>query len=92
MHRPWRARRGVGSVRQLTDASGALTFGQSFDPFGNLTNLSGTGGSSYGYVGEWTDGTGLPYLRARYYSPAQGRFLTKDPFSGFLGQPSTLNS
>ena len=45
----------------------------------------------YGYAGEWTDASGLQYLRARYYSPAQGRFLTKDPFPGFLSQPTTLN-
>ena len=48
-------------------------------------------GGGYGYAGEWTDASGLQYLRARYYSPAQGRFLTKDPFPGFLSQPATLN-
>ena len=30
-------------------------------------------------------------LRARYYSPAQGRFSTRDPFSGTLSNPVTLN-
>jgi RHS repeat-associated protein len=82
----------LGSVRQLTDASGDVTFRQSFDPFGNLISQSGQGGSNYGYAGEWTDASGLQNLRARYYSPSQGRFLTKDPFSGFLSQPSTLNA
>jgi len=49
-------------------------------------------GSSYGYAEEWTDSSGLQYLRARYYSPAQGRFISKDPFPGFQSQPSTLNA
>jgi len=47
-------------------------------------------GSSYGYAGEWTDSSGLQYLRARYYSPTQGRFTSKDPFPGLLTQPASL--
>jgi RHS repeat-associated protein len=82
---------GLGSVRQLADQNGSVIFGQAFDPFGNSIGQSGLGGSSYGYAGEWTDGSGLQNLRARYYSPVQGRFLSKDSFSGFLNQPSTLN-
>jgi len=82
----------LGSVRQLSDTNGSMTFRQSFDPFGNMLGQSGQGGSNYGYAGEWTDASGLQYLRARYYSPEQGRFLTRDPFSGFLNQPSTLNA
>jgi RHS repeat-associated protein len=30
-------------------------------------------------VGQYTDPTGLIYLRARYYDPATGQFLTSDP-------------
>ena len=47
--------------------------------------------SGYGYAGEWTDASGLQHLRARYYSPNQGRFITKDPFPGILSQPASLN-
>jgi len=47
-------------------------------------------GSSCGYAGEGTDASGLQYLRARYYSPAQGRFINKDPFPGLLTQPASL--
>lgn len=83
---------GSVSVRQLANQSGSVSFGQAFDPFGNLIGQSGQGGSNYGYSGEWTDASGLQNLRARYYSPSQGRFLTKDPFSGFMSQPSTLNA
>ena len=47
-------------------------------------------GSSYGYAGEWTDASELQYLRARYYLPATGRFISKDPFPGLLTQPASL--
>lgn len=82
---------GLGSVRQLADASGSVTLSQSFDPFGSLRSQGGASASSYGFAGEWTDATGLQHLRARYYSPQQGRFLTGDPFPGFLGMPQTQN-
>ena len=51
---------------------------------------SGLGGGNYGYAGEWTDSSGLQYLRARYYSPSTGRFISKDPFPGLLTQPASL--
>jgi RHS repeat-associated protein len=47
-------------------------------------------GSSYGYAGEWTDASGLQYLRARYDAPQQGRFVTRDPFPGILTEPASL--
>ncbi|MCH7480808.1 MAG: hypothetical protein IIC79_05385 [Chloroflexi bacterium] len=34
---------------------------------------------------------GLVFLRARFYDPSIGRFLTKDPFPGFPSLPSTLH-
>lgn len=35
--------------------------------------------------------TGLYYLKARYYSPDLGRFVTKDTFKGFNNDPQSLN-
>jgi RHS repeat-associated protein len=80
----------LGSVRQIANQSGSVRLGQAYDPFGNILGWSGQDGSSYGYAGEWTDASGLQYLRARYYSPAQGRFMTKDPFPGIMTQPASL--
>jgi RHS repeat-associated protein len=74
------------------DALGAIVRTQSFDPYGNLLNSSGSTLTNYGFAGEWTDATGLQYLRARYYSPVTGGFLSRDTFSGSLNQPATLNA
>ena len=68
----------LGSVRQLTDPSGAVMLARSYDPFGNGLEQTGGGQSVFGYTGEQTDPTGLVFLRARYYNPALGRFLTAD--------------
>lgn len=37
------------------------------------------------------DGDGLLYMRARYYSPAIGRFISPDSWSGDFSDPVTLN-
>ena len=42
-------------------------------------------------TGEPRDDSGLTYLRARYYNPGIGRFLSADPFPGFAGSPQSLN-
>jgi RHS repeat-associated protein len=48
--------------------------------------------NSYGYNGEAYDmQAGLQYLRARYYEPGTGRFLTRDSYLGNVMNPSTLN-
>ena len=81
----------LGSVRQLADASGAITLNKSYTPFGEVLSESGTGESIYGYTGEVMDPSGLVYLRARYYLPTYGRFLTKDVFEGTLETPNIFN-
>jgi RHS repeat-associated protein len=69
-----------------------VTLTKSYLPYGEELSSSGVGASSYGFTGEWTDmATGLVFLRARYYSPWDGRFLSSDPWSGEYNQPLTLN-
>jgi RHS repeat-associated protein len=82
----------LGSLRLLTDANGQATLQQSYDPFGNVLASSGSTLTTYGYTGELRDASGLTYLRARYYNPATGSFTSRDPFSGVLTQPGTLNA
>jgi RHS repeat-associated protein len=46
----------------------------------------------YRYCGEYWDGeTKTYYLRARYYSPTTGRFLSEDTFKGDIRDPLSLN-
>jgi RHS repeat-associated protein len=81
----------LGSLRQLTDTSAEVTLTQSFEPFGAPLSSTGTGSSEFGFTGEQDDILGLVFLRARYYDPESGRFITKDPFPGFTSLPSTLH-
>jgi RHS repeat-associated protein len=70
---------GHGSVRALTDASGAVTDNYDYDAFGNLIRATGATPNEFRFAGEQFDpDLGLYYLRARYYNPATGRFWTMD--------------
>jgi YD repeat-containing protein len=59
----------LGSVRQLTNATGDVTLTRAYDTYGNPILSVGDAQSDYGYTGEFTDASGLVYLRARYYEP-----------------------
>jgi len=68
-----------GSTRLLTDASGNVTGRYEYDPWGRATSHTGAT-TAMQYRGQYTDAaTGFQYLRARYYDPATGQFLTRDP-------------
>jgi RHS repeat-associated protein len=44
------------------------------------------------YRGEQYDpDLNLYYLRARYYNPLTGRFLSRDPLNGYINDPATLH-
>jgi RHS repeat-associated protein len=72
----------LGSVRALTDATGAVTDRFTYDAYGSLLRHTGTTTSSVLFAGQWYDPvTGLVNLRARQYDPALGRFISVDPAS-----------
>lgn len=76
--RQWFHRNRLGSTIAMSNGAGAVAEGPiTYDPFGNSTS---TGGVPFKYTGRRFDAeTGLYYYRARYYSPALGRFLQTDP-------------
>lgn len=83
---------GGGNVRNLTNASGTVTDQYEYDAFGNKFTVSGSTPNNYLYRGEQYDpDLGLYYLRARYYNPLTGRFMSKDPLDGIWSAPSTLH-
>jgi RHS repeat-associated protein len=69
----------LGSVLALADANGNLTTQYSYDPFGNTTASGAMSANPSQYTGRENEGNGLYYLRARYYSPVLGRFVSEDP-------------
>jgi RHS repeat-associated protein len=82
---------GLGSVRQLLDSTGDLEANYAYDPFG-VPVVAGDASNPYRFTGEaWDEEVELLYLRARYYQPETGRFITKDPWPGDVWQPGTLN-
>ena len=83
---------GGGNVRQLTNSLGTVTDKYEYDAFGNDVYHTGTTPNNYLYRGEQYDSDlGLYYLRARYYNPATGRFLSRDPEDGKAIDPKTLH-
>jgi RHS repeat-associated protein len=84
---------GGGSVRQLTKSNGTVTDEYEYDAYGNSFTKSGTTPNNYLYRGEQYDSDlGLYYLRARYYNPSTGRFLSRDPGkSGTTAPDATRN-
>jgi RHS repeat-associated protein len=78
----------LGSVTDLTNASGALVEKYKYDAYGTAAITDGSGnpltGSAYGnrfmFTGrEYLAKTGLYDYRKRVYSPSLGRFLQTDP-------------
>jgi len=85
------ARDGLGSVRAEIDAAGAVARSSRYTAFGSLAVSQGGSPTLLGYTSEPADATGLTYLRARWYDPQTGRFLTRDPMPGSVVAPATLN-
>ncbi len=80
----------LGSVRQLTNISGAVRYASAYDPYGVTVRADGDSPTAYGYTGEYA-ANDLVYLRARYYDPAIGRFLTSDTWGGDANSPMSFN-
>ncbi|MEO0127234.1 MAG: RHS repeat-associated core domain-containing protein [candidate division WOR-3 bacterium] len=77
----------LGSPRKMTDESGLVSWTGAYQPFGEM--LAGTG-NVHGFTGKELDAeTGLNYFCLRYYDPQIGRFLTLDPFGGYIELPQT---
>lgn len=75
---------GLGSVSDVTSASGVPTHAYSYEPFGSprtalkLDPLAPD--NPMQFTGEYLDPTGLYHLRARQYDPSLGRVTGLDPF------------
>jgi RHS repeat-associated protein len=81
----------LGSVRQIANTSGYINLTKDYEPYGSVLSSSGSGNSAYGFTGEERDQSGLIFLRARYMQPRLGVFVSRDPWSGNMMRPGSLN-
>jgi len=82
----------LGSTRGLADNTETLTDSYDYTSHGELASHNGTSENSFLFTGEQLDKeTGNCYLRARYYSPATTRFLSRDTYDGKLIDPLSQN-
>ncbi|MCI0711833.1 MAG: hypothetical protein L0154_16880, partial [Chloroflexi bacterium] len=81
-----------GTSRGMLSATGAsLLESYDYNAFGDFYQPS-TMTTKFAYTGQQYDAaTGLYFLRARYYDPAIGRFLSQDPYPVNTGNPVELN-
>ena len=82
----------LGSTRALTDEAGSISSAYDYDAFGELTAGSDPVGTDYLFTGQQYDAsTELYSLRARYYSPSMGRFLSQDTWATNFRDPMEYN-
>jgi len=87
----WMLADGLGSVRGVVSSAAGVLEHRHFDPLGNLF-AGAMSQSEYGFTGEPFDSaTGMLYLRARHYRPANGTFVSRDPFEGTMSRPMSRN-
>ena len=87
---------GQGSTRALFSGGTLVTAGgnqtYNYTAFGSLQTSATTVGTSYLYTGQQLDQpTGLYDLRARYYNPVDGRFLSQDSNDYDTNNPVEVN-
>jgi RHS repeat-associated protein len=78
---------GIGNTIAMTDSNGNMVNKYAYDEFGNLLNAVEGISDPFLYVGQYgvmDEDNGLLFMRARYYDPVVGRFISKDPI-GYLG-------
>jgi RHS repeat-associated protein len=81
-----------GSTRALTTPAAAITDTYRYSAFGDIETQTGTTTNNYLYTGQQFDAsTGLYSLRARYYDPNVGRFLSRDTYPINHQNPVELN-
>lgn len=69
-----------GNVSAISDKSRNIVANYDFDAFGNETSSTDAYYNPMRYCDEYYDvESGLTYLRARYYDPSIGRFISEDP-------------
>jgi RHS repeat-associated protein len=71
----------LGSIREIVDNSGTIADAITYSAFGQITSETDASmRGRYAWTGREIEvETGLQYNRARFYDPAVGRWISKDP-------------
>jgi RHS repeat-associated protein len=78
----------LGSVREVTNASGILKAQYDYDAWGNQVVVSGNMSFDFGYTGHYRHAASNLYLALyRAYDPSLGRWLSRDP----IGEEGGMN-
>jgi len=75
----WLLYDGHGNLMRLMASDYTLSAFQWRGVWGEVQSSLGTGRGYCANLGHPEDETGLVYMRARYYEPATGRFISEDP-------------
>ncbi|KAF1084288.1 tRNA(Glu)-specific nuclease WapA precursor [Sporotomaculum syntrophicum] len=83
---------GHGDVTKVIDQTGNIVNSYTYDEWGNILSQQEQLPQPLKYAGEYYDDeSGLYYLRARYYDPTVGRFISRDSNEGSITNPLSLN-
>jgi len=78
----------LGSTTMLTNQAGATVATYTYDSYGKTLTTTGKAKNPLLFAGQYQDAeSSLYYLRARYYDPGTGQFLSVDPLVAETGQP-----
>ena len=80
----------TGSVRMVTDSEGDVVCDADYDAYGlaaEQATATCAGVTRFGFAGEYADENGFVYLRARWYDPLSGQFLSVDPLVDVTWDP-----
>jgi RHS repeat-associated protein len=78
----------LGSIRELTDTSGAIRARYEYDPYGRSTKLEGDLDADFGFTGHYVhQRSGLLFAPYRVFGAATARWLSRDP----IGESGGLN-
>jgi RHS repeat-associated protein len=70
----------LGSIRELTNGSGAVQTRYDYDPYGRRTRLTGTLDADFGFTGHYYhQPSGLHLALYRAYNADLGRWISRDP-------------
>jgi RHS repeat-associated protein len=82
----------LGSTSLTTDAEGKVVARQLYRPYGTVRYSEGTLPTDFTYTGQRAiAGTGLVFMRARYYHAGLARFVSADTIVPEPGNPGDLN-